>query len=364
MPPALSTKMKALTYDGPGKTKVVDKPKPQIENPNEAVLRMVRTTICGTDLHIVHGDVPTVEVGRTLGHEGIGVVEEVGSEVKNFKKGDKVVIAAVVACAKCTFCRKGMQDLCKHGGWQLGHLMDGTHAEYFRMPYADTGLYHVPYGVDERGLLVVSDTLPTGLEVGAIRGNVHPGCTVAIVGAGPVGLAAGLTSTLYSPRSITFFDLSHSRLELAKRMLPGASTHTINTSGVKGSDATRDLAKGLFDAEIDGFDVVMEAVGIPATFDVCQNLVGKGGTIANIGVHSTKVDLAIDRLWPRGTTLSMALVSTHTIPRILDLLSVGKLVTAALMVTHDFKFSEVQKAYDVFDRAAETKALKVNIEFE
>lgn len=221
-----------------------------------------------------------------------------------------------------------MQDLCKHGGWQLGHLMDGTHAEYFRMPYADTGLYHVPHGVDERGLLVVSDTLPTGLEVGAIRGNVHPGCTVAIVGAGraispetwtvqitntndpagPVGLAAGLTSTLYSPRSITFFDLSDSRLELAKRMLPGASTHTINTSGVKGSDAIRDLAKGLFDAQIDGFDVVMEAVGIPATFDVCQNLVGKGGTIANIGVHSTKVDLAIDRLWPRGTSELLSLI--------------------------------------------------------
>ncbi|KAM0712060.1 hypothetical protein Q7P37_011154 [Cladosporium fusiforme] len=301
--------MKALTYDGPGKTKVVDKPVPKIENSNEAVLRMVRTTICGTDLHIVRGEVPTVDVGRTLGHEGIGIVEEIGSEVKNFKVGDKVVIAAVVACAKCTFCRKGMQDLCRHGGWQLGHLVDGTHAEYFRMPYADTGLYHVPPNVDERGLLVVSDTLPTGLEVGAIRGNVTPGCTVAIVGAGPVGLAAGLASSLYSPRSITFLDLSDTRLEFAKRILPGPNTHTINTSGDGSSDGkprtaaeVRSLASSIFDAEMDGFDVVMEAVGIPATFNVCQELVGKGGTIANIGVHATKVDLAIDRLWPRGTS--------------------------------------------------------------
>lgn len=220
-----------------------------------------------------------------------------------------------------------MQDLCKHGGWQLGHLMDGVHAEYFRVPYADTGLYHVPPGVDERGLLVVSDTLPTGLEVGAMRGNVHPGCTVAIIGAGacsflpadepserlicpntgPVGLAAGLASTLYSPRSVTFLDLSDMRLELAKCMLPGSNTHTINTSSTSiGSDisAIRKAASTYFDAEVDGFDVVMEAVGIPATFDMCQALVGKGGTIANIGVHSAPVELKIDRLWPRGTSKS------------------------------------------------------------
>lgn len=215
-----------------------------------------------------------------------------------------------------------MQDLCKHGGWQLGHRMDGTHAEYFRMPYADTGLYHVPPGADERALLVVSDTLPTGLEVGAMRGNVQPGNTVAIVGAGkfrsfhfhrrhqtpctnlsplkgPVGLAAGLAASLYSPSSITFLDLSASRLELAQKMLPGANTHVINTSD---KDTIRSQASQHFDADIDGFDIVMEAVGIPATFDICQELVGKGGTIANIGVHAEKVELGIERLWERGTS--------------------------------------------------------------
>ena len=284
-----------------------------------------------------------------------------------------------------------MFDQCKNGGWQLGHLQDGTQAEYIRMPFADSCLYHLPPGVDERSLLVFSDILPTGLEVGALRGNVTPGSTIAIVGAGPVGLAAGICSQLYSPSKIVYFDKDEERLKVAKKI--GAS-HTIKCDNAK---EAREAAKEHF-KDVDGFDVVMEAVGVPATFEMCQELVGIGGRIANIGVHGTKVDLSIEKLWPRSicesntrvstaglglisSAISMALVSSHTIPLLLQLQEAGKLDTS-MMVTHgmslhlplerrnpdmhaaDFKFSQIEEAYDVFTRAAETKALKVNIEFD
>ncbi|KAF2163907.1 hypothetical protein M409DRAFT_68167 [Zasmidium cellare ATCC 36951] len=343
------TKMKALTYDDIGKWKVVEKDVPTIQDGGDAIVKLVRTTICGTDLHILKGDVPTCDKGRTLGHEGIGVITEAGSELKNFKKGDRVVIRCITCCGS------SMADSCRKAGWILGHTHDGTQAEYVRIRYADTSLFPVPAGADERALLVFSDILPTGLEVGTLRGKVTPGCSVAIVGAGPVGLAAGLTAQLYAPRKICFFDQDDYRLQVAKKM---GATHTYN---VKGNSDIRALAKEHI-GEADGFDVVMEAVGIPATFDMCQELVGLGGHIANIGVHGKPVNLSIDKLWSRSVTISMALVSAHTIPTLLDLYAAGK-IDASDMITHDFKFSEIEKAYDVFSRAADTKSLKVNIEF-
>ncbi|CAN9376434.1 unnamed protein product [Alternaria sp. RS040] len=327
--------MKALIYNGVGKCKLVDKEIPRLSGGLDALVKMQRTTICGSDLHILKGDVPTCTPGRTLGHEGIGVIEEIGQEVKNFKKGDRVLI-------RC---------------WILGHTVDGSQAEYVRIKYADTSLYHVPNNVDERTLLLFSDILPTGLEVGVLRGKVQPGCTVAIVGAGPVGLAAGLTAQLYAPRKLVFFDMDDYRLSVAKKM---GATHVYNVKDIKGT--VRDLVAEHID-EADGFDVVMEAVGIPATFNMCEDLVAKGGHIANMGVHGKSVDLHIERLWARSTTISMALVSAHTIPTLLNLFAAGK-IDASAMVTHDFKFSDIEKAYDHFGRAAETKSLKVSIEFD
>ncbi|CAK4035017.1 related to zinc-binding oxidoreductase, partial [Lecanosticta acicola] len=279
-------KMQALTYDGVGKWKVVEKEIPKIQEGTDAIVKLVRTTICGTDLHILKGDVPTVEKGRTLGHEGIGVITETGAELKNFKKG-----------------------------WILGHTHDGTQAEYVRIRYADSSLFAVPEGVDERSLLVFSDILPTGLEVGTLRGKVTPGCTVAIVGAGPVGLAAGITAQLYAPRKLVFFDMDDYRLEVARKI---GATHTYNVRDV--SDI-RSLASE------------HEAVGLPTTFQMCQDLVGLGGHIANMGVHGQPVDLQIHRLWSRSISISMALVSAHTIPTLLDLAVAGK-VDGGLMVTH------------------------------
>jgi len=346
--------MKALVYNGVGKIKVVDKPKPEITSPDQAIVKLTRTTICGTDLHIIKGDVPTVTPGRTLGHEGVGVVEEVGSAVLGFQKGDHVLIGCITSCSTCLFCRKSMGDQCQRGGWKLGNVMDGTQAEYVCIPWATTGLHRIAKGTNERGLLTFSDILPTSYEVGVLRGGIKPGDTVAIVGAGPVGLAAIITAQFCGPKAIVVFDQNDGRLKVAKKL---GATDVVNSS--KGE--VRELSKRHF-GQLDGFDVVIEAVGVPATFQMCQDLVGIGGRIANVGVHGTKVTLDIDKHWSRSITISMALVSTHTLPMLLELEAAGRLDASAL-ITHDFKFSDIEKAYDVFGRAAETGALKVNIEF-
>ncbi|KJY02465.1 alcohol dehydrogenase like protein [Zymoseptoria brevis] len=369
--------MKALIYNGIGKYKVVDKPDPKVQAGTDALVRMVRTTICGSDLHILKGDVPTVTDGRTLGHEGIGVIEEAGADVKNFKKGDRVVIRCITCCATCSHSHEltltSMADACRNdGGWILGHTSDGTQAERVLIKHADASLFMVPPGADERTLLVFSDILPTGLEVGVLRGKVTPGSSVAIVGAGPVGLAAGITAQLYSPRELVFFDLDDHRLSVAKKI---GATHVYNTTDCKD---IRALAKDHI-GEADGFDVVIEAVGIPATFNFCEDLVGVGGNIANVGVHAKPVKLNIDKLWPRSISQyphrrhRMSHDGPPTSPWLwcqlvlfldsLTSMAAGKL-DASDMVSHDFKFSQIEEAYDFFGRAAETKSLKVNIEYE
>ncbi|KAL3420369.1 alcohol dehydrogenase [Phlyctema vagabunda] len=286
--------MKALVYNGVGKIAVEERPQPQIQGPSDAVVKLTHTTICGSDLHIIQGHVPTVPVGRILGHEGVGVIESVGPNVKSFKVGDHVVISCITTCDSCRFCNRGESGMCNStGGWTLGHTNDGTQAEYVRIPHAEKSLHHAPKGIDERSLLVLSDILPTGLEVGVIKGGVKPGSSIAIIGAGPVGLSALITSQLYSPSHIVVIDRDQGRLDTAKKM---GATFTINpdTAGdIKA--ATQD-----FHGEIDGFDVVIEAVGIPATFEACQKLVGKGGAIANVGVHGAKADLHLESLWGRG----------------------------------------------------------------
>jgi alcohol dehydrogenase len=293
--------MKALVYNGVGKIAVEDRPEPTIQAPSDAIIKITRTTICGSDLHIIKGDVPTVQPGRVIGHEGVGIVHSVGSDVKEFKIGDHVLIACITSCATCTFCRKETASFCKTGGWRLGHLVDGTQAEFVRIPHAEGSLHHIPQGTDERSLLVLSDILPTGLEVGVLRGGVKPGCSIAIVGAGPVGLAALLTAQLYTPSTIVMIDRDVKRLEVAKKM---GATHTVNPDGE--GQSIKELTK-MHHGEIDGFDVVIEAVGVPATFEACQQLVGLGGAIANVGVHGSKVDLHLEDLWSRGIRKSLPL---------------------------------------------------------
>jgi alcohol dehydrogenase len=343
--------MKALVYHGPGKKAWEEKPKPTIKEPTDAIVKVSKTTICGTDLHILKGDVPAVTDGRILGHEGVGVIEEVGSAVSNFKKGDRVLISCITSCGKCEPCKKGMYSHCVDGGWILGHLVDGTQAEYVRIRHADNSLYAVPKGVDEGALVMLSDILPTGFEVGVRNGAVKPGDTVAIVGGGPVGLAALLTAQFYSPAELIMVDLDDNRLEVAKKL---GATQAVNSGDGKAIEKVMALTGGK------GVDVAIEAVGIPATFDVCQEIVAAGGHVANVGVHGKSVSLKLEKLWIHNVTITTGLVDTNTTPMLLKNVVAGRLAPRKL-ITHEFALDELVKAYDTFANAAKEKALKVII---
>ncbi len=347
---AHASTMKALVYKGPGQKAWESVPAPAIERPTDAIVRITKTTICGTDLHILKGDVPAVTSGRVLGHEGVGIVEQVGDAVGNFKAGDRVLISCITSCGKCEYCKQQMYSHCEDGGWILGHLIDGTQAEYVRIPHADNSLYHLPAGVDEEALVMLSDILPTGFEIGVLYGAVKPGDTVAIVGAGPIGIAALLTAQFYSPARLIMVDVDDSRLALAKTF--GAS-ETINSG-------KQDAAQAILGSTKDGVDVAIEAVGIPATFDLCQNIVRPGGHIANIGVHGKSVDFQIQKLWIQNITLTTGLVNTNTTPMLLKTVQAGTLQPQQL-ITHRFGFDQFLQAYEVFGNAAREQALKVII---
>jgi alcohol dehydrogenase len=348
---ALSTSatMKALVYHGPGNRAWEDRPRPTIRDSGDAIVRITTSTICGTDLHILKGDLPAVTDGRILGHEGIGIVEQVGAGVSEFQVGDKVIISCVTACLKCDFCKRGMYSHCRRGGWILGYTIDGTQAQYARIPQADGSLYHFPDNGDEEALVMLSDILPTGFECGVLNGQVKPGDTVAIVGAGPVGLAVLLTAQFYSPAAIFMIDLDDKRLAVAKKF--GATT-LINSSDGEAAQHVMELTEGA------GVDVAIEAVGLPATFAICQGIVAAGGRIANVGVHGKPVELHLEKLWDRNISLTTRLVDTVTTPMLLKVVRAGKLQPSKL-VTHRFAMNDILKAYDTFGNAAKEGALKV-----
>ncbi len=344
-------RMNALVYLGPGKKEWIDVPKPSVLKPTDAVIKVLKTTICGTDLHILKGDVPTVEEGRILGHEGVGVIEEIGTGVQNFKPGDKVLISCITSCGKCDNCKRGLYAHCEDGGWILGHTIDGTQAEYVRIPYADTSLHPIPKGMDEDAMVMLSDILPTGFEIGVLNGSVKPGDTIAIIGAGPVGLSALLTSQFYSPSEIIMVDLDDHRLEISQKF---GATKLINSSDGRAVQKIMELTDGK------GVDVVIEAVGIPATFDICQEVVKPGGNIANVGVHGKSVELHIEKLWIQNITLTTGLVSTNSTPMLLKSVVANKIEPLQL-ITHRFQMSDIMEAYSVFGNASKEQAIKVII---
>ncbi|UZN48436.1 Alcohol dehydrogenase [Cupriavidus sp. H18C1] len=343
--------MKALIYQGPGRLSLEDRPRPKVQSPTDAVVRVTATTICGTDLHILKGDVPTCEPGRILGHEGVGVIEEVGTAIATLKPGDHVLISCITSCGRCSYCRRGMYSHCQSGGWILGHRIDGTQAEFVRIPHAETSLHRIPDGMDEEALVMLSDILPTGFECGVLNGKVEPGSTVAIVGAGPIGLAALLTAQFYSPSQCIVIDPDANRLEVARAF---GATACIRNSEADPVEEVMRLTDGL------GADCVVEAVGIPATFELCEELVAPGGTIANVGVHGVKADLHLERLWDRNVTITTRLVDTVSTPMLLKAVGAGKLDPARL-ITHRFRLDQMLTAYDTFGQAASTKALKMII---
>jgi alcohol dehydrogenase len=342
--------MKAIVYHGPGNKAWEEAPKPSILDDTDAIVRVDAVTICGTDLHILKGDVPAVTDGRILGHEAVGTVEEVGPGVKTVKVGDRVLVSCITACGSCRYCREAQYGQCLGGGgWILGHKIDGTQAEYVRVPFADTSTYPVPAGVSDEQILMMADILPTGYEVGVLNGKVRPGDVVAVVGAGPIGLAAILGAKLYSPSHIVAIDLADSRLEAAKQF--GADL-TINNGREDAIAIIKEMTGGL------GADVSMEAVGVPATFELAAALVRPGGRIANIGVHGEPATLHLEELWIKNVTITTGLVDTYSTPTLIKLIESG-MINPSPLVTHTFEMDQFEDAYDVFGRASETGALKV-----
>ncbi|SHN14108.1 zinc-dependent alcohol dehydrogenase family protein [Mucilaginibacter sp. OK098] len=344
--------MKALVYYAPGEKSWEEQPKPVIIEPTDVIVKVLKTTICGTDLHIMKGDMPEVAAGRILGHEGVGVIEETGSAVSNFKKGDHVIISCVTSCGKCEYCKKGMYSHCEKGGWILGYMINGTQAEYVRIPYADNSLYPIPAGSDEEALVMLSDILPTGFECGVLNGQVKPGDTIAIVGAGPVGMAALLTAQFYTPAEIIVIDQDDNRLEVAKTF---GATQTINSATENAIIKVMGLTGGK------GVDTAIEAVGVPATFELCEEIIAAGGHIANIGVHGKSVSLHLEKLWDRNISITTRLVDTVTTPMLFKTVQ-SKKIQPKKLITHRFKLDQMIEAYDTFEHASREKALKVLLE--
>ena len=344
-----SATMHALVYHGQGRPSWDLHQRPVLQTAQDAIVRITTSTICGSDLHILKGDVPTVTEGRILGHEGVGIVEEVGSAVSNFHVGDKVLISCITACGKCDFCRKQMYSHCRDGGWILGNTIDGTQAQFVRIPYADTSLYPLALDADEEAVVMLSDILPTGFECGVLNGKVKPGDTIAIVGAGPVGLAALMTAKFYSPAAIISIDVDDNRLRVAESF---GATLCVNSSDGNAARRVMELTQGM------GVDVAIEAVGLPVTFDICQNILGAGGHLANIGVHGKPVMLHMEKLWDRNATLTTRLVDTVSTPMLIKAVGLGTLHPGKL-VTHRFSMERIVEAYDIFSHAAKHSALKV-----
>ena len=349
--------MKALVYTGPGQKSWKEVPDPVILASTDVIVKMVATTICGTDLHILKGDVPEVSVGRILGHEGIGVITEVGDSVSQLAVGDRVILACVSSCGQCSNCRKGLYSHCLNPegvagiGWIFGYMIDGTQAEYVRVPFAENSVYKVPEGVTDAEGILLSDILPTGFEIGVQYGKVTPGDVVAVIGAGPVGLSSVMTARLYGPSKIIAIDLDSARLTRATDF---GATDTVNSGDADWKEQVLALTDGL------GVDVAIEAVGVPATFTMATDIVRPGGHVANIGVHGKPVELALNELWIKNIDISMGLVNTNTLGMLLKLVAEHKL-PADKFVTHEFSFDQILEAYEVFGHAAEHDALKVLI---
>ncbi|MFP3012042.1 MAG: zinc-dependent alcohol dehydrogenase family protein [Rickettsia sp.] len=356
--------MKAIVYYGKNDIRFEERPTPQIMHASDAIIRMTKTTICGTDLGILKGKNPEIEEkakqrdgkfdGRILGHEGIGIIEEVGSAVSNFKKGDKVIISCISRCGTCENCQKQLYAHCRNeGGWIMGYMIDGTQAEYVRTPYADNSLYLLPEELNEDAGVFLSDALPTAHEIGVQNGAVKPGATVAIIGAGPIGMSCLLTSLLYSPSQIIMIDVDDNRLAMAKDM---GATHTIS------SGKEEPVKKIMEITGQHGVDCAIEAVGIEETWNICQSIVKEGGNLANVGVHGQSVNFAIDKLWIKNLTITTGLVNANTTGMLLKTCCSGRIQTEQL-ATHHFKFDEIEQAYNVFKHATDEKAMKVIINF-
>jgi alcohol dehydrogenase len=341
--------VKALVYHGPGRIAWEEKPAPAIQDPGDVIVQVSKTTICGTDLAILKGGIPSVTPGRTIGHEATGYITEVGPAVTEFTVGDHVIIPCTTSCGRCAACRKGIFSSCARGGWRIGNTLDGVQAEYARIPLADSSLHHIPEGINEEAALMLADIIPTGLEVGVQKGEVGLGDTVAVIGVGPVGLAAVIAAQYYAPAAIIAIDLDDNRLEMAQKL---GATAIVNNRDGRAFERVMELTSG------NGVDVAIEAIGNPATCELAQDIIGPGGRMANIGIYSKSVELHKELLWNRNITLRMGVVNTNTIPVLLKMIGAGKLDPTRL-ISHHYRLDEIVEAYDVFKNAIQEHAIKI-----
>jgi alcohol dehydrogenase len=347
--------MKALVYHGPGQRGWDTVADPEIVDQSDIVVRVDTSTICGSDLHILKGDVPETTPGTVLGHEAVGTVQEIGANVSTVAVGDRVLMSCISSCGRCRFCKEARYGQCLGGGgWIFGHLIDGLQAEYARVPFADNSVYRVPDELSDEQVLFLADILPTAYEVGVLNGRVSPGDVVAVVGAGPIGLAAMLTASLYTPGRIIAIDLADGRLQSA---LSFGADVTINNGKEDALAAIMELTDGL------GADVALEAVGVADTFELATELIRPGGRVANIGVHGRSATLHLETLWTRDVTITTGLVDTRTIPQLMKLVASGRL-DPTVFATHHVSLEDTMGAYDTFADAASTGALKVVLEGE
>ncbi|MER6923668.1 zinc-dependent alcohol dehydrogenase family protein [Streptomyces spiralis] len=341
--------MKGYVFHGPGQAAWEEVPDPDVQDPTDAVVRVDTVTICGTDLHILKGDVPEVRPGTVLGHEAVGEIVEVGADVRTVQPGDRVLVSCISTCGRCRFCREGMYSQCLGGGgWILGHRVDGTQAEFVRVPFADLSVHVLPAAVTNEDAVLLADIFPTAYEVGVLNGRVRPGDTVVVVGAGPVGLAVIATARLFSPERVIAVDLAPARLEAARKL----GAEAVADAREEPEQLVADLTGGF------GADVVVEAVGVPETFELCTRMVRPGGHVANAGVHGSPATLHLEELWIKNVTITTGLVDTRTTPTLLKMAAAGRL-PASQLITHTFPLERIEEAYDVFAHAAETGALKV-----
>ncbi|MFF8941536.1 zinc-dependent alcohol dehydrogenase family protein [Streptomyces sp. NPDC014864] len=341
--------MKGYVFHGPGQSAWEEVPDPDLKEPTDAIVRVEAVTICGTDLHILKGDVPEVRPGTVLGHEAVGEIVEIGGDVRSVRPGDRVLVSCISACGRCRYCREAMYGQCLGGGgWILGHRIDGTQAEYVRVPYADLSVHPLPATVTNEDGVLLADIFPTAYEVGVLNGRVRPGDTVAVVGAGPIGLAAIATARLFAPERVVAVDVAATRLEAARKL----GAEAVADAREAPEQLIADLTAGL------GADVVIEAVGVPETFELCTRMVRPGGHVANVGVHGAPATLHLEELWIKNVTITTGLVDTRSTPTLLRMAAAGRLPTSQL-VTHTFPLDRMEEAYEVFGSASDTGALKV-----
>ena len=345
--------MLAYTYVSKGQFALLEKPKPMLQNPRDAIVRVTLGSICTSDLHIKHGSVPRAVPGITVGHEMVGVVEQVGAAVTHVKPGDRVTVNVETFCGSCYFCQHGWVNNCTdpNGGWALGCRIDGGQAEYVRVPYADQGLNRIPDEVTDLQALLVGDVLATGYWAAKIS-EIQPDDTVLILGAGPTGLCTLQCVRLKTPKTIIVCDIDQERLCFVREHYPEVRT------------TTPEQAEALLAQVTDrgGADVVLEVAGGEDTFQLAWQLARPNAIVTVVALYDRPQILPLPQMYGKNLTFKTGGVDGCNCAETLELIRQGKLDTVPL-ITHTYSLKDIEAAYDLFENRRDG-VIKVAIEMK